>query len=41
LIAAAVWLARPALAADPKPDATLKTKAIEASGPEGDGDEQQ
>jgi len=31
LIAAALWLAQPALAADPKPDATVKTKAVEAS----------
>jgi len=30
LITAALWLAPPALAADPKPDATVKTKAVEA-----------
>jgi len=31
LFAAAVWLASPALAADPKPDAVLKTKAFEGT----------
>jgi hypothetical protein len=31
LIGAAAFLATPALATDPKPDAAIKTKAIEAS----------
>jgi hypothetical protein len=31
LIAAALWLAPPTFAANPKPDATVKTKAVEAS----------